>query len=26
LPASGQEENLQEELFHLPLDPGSRPN
>jgi hypothetical protein len=26
LTGSGQEESLQDELFHLPLDPDSRPN
>jgi hypothetical protein len=26
LPASAAKENLQDELFHLPLDPDSRPN
>lgn len=25
-PAAGREEAVQDELFHLPLDPGSRPN
>jgi hypothetical protein len=26
LPASPDQENLQDELFHLPIDPASRPN
>ena len=26
LPAAPAKENLQDELFHLPLDPDSRPN
>jgi hypothetical protein len=26
LAGGGQEESLQDELFHLPLDPDSRPN